>query len=955
MVVNAVDDGTAGSDTFTWAVGPEINSLNPNTVPEGSGSFTLTIDGGGFQVGNTTVTVDGNSVVNLVPTVLSGTELTVNVPATLLQQDGPLAFTVSVPDSSGIPGHYLFSFASPFTITPPSSLVFTYANQMSLEGSSVSVASSNLDPNVGNWTATGLPPGLSINPNNGTIAGTIARTGVGNYTVVVSAVDDTTPGSDTFSWTVGPEITSVSPNTAVEGSGSIVLTINGIDFQPGSTTVTISGNSVVSLLANVVSSTQLTVTAPASVLQQDGPLAVTVAVPDGSGGALNSNVDTFSITPPSSLVFTYANELDSAGSIVSVSSSNTDPNVSNWTATGLPPGLSINPYNGTISGTISLTGEGNYTVVVNANDDGTPGGDTFSWAVTPPNEPPTFALQGNSLTLTTDNGPNLVQQSVSNWAQNISPGPPDQSSETVTFQVSDNNSTLFAVQPAISSDGTLTYTPAAFADGSAIVTVTAMNSGSNNPPNQNTSGSQTFTLNLTPINQQPSFADLGDQTILESGSASPAITTVTGWAESISAGPSYEAWQTLNFVVSNNNPNLFTAAGQPTVSLNGTLSYQQAQYANGSATVTVTLMDNGGTANGGQDAFTETFDLTITPVNQPPSFALNSSLVPVTTLENPAPTVQTVSNLTTNINVGAPNQSSETLTFNVSNNNTILFTEQPTIAPNGTLTYEAAPFASGTATVTVTLQNSGSGMAPNQNTSAAQTFTITLTPVNLPPSFSLNSSLVPITVLESAAPTVQTVAHLATNINVGAPNQSSESLTFNVSDNDPSLFSMQPTISANGTLTYEAAQYANGTATVTVTLQNSGSDVAPNQNTSAAQTFVIDITPVNQPPSFTAGPNQTIFESGSASPPVQTVPNWATNISAGRSQPGVADADLLGLQQQSRPVHGGGPAECFRQRHADVSSRPVRLRQRQRHRDLDGQRRHGQRRSRHLRSANLHH
>ena len=97
-----------------------------------------------------------------------------NVPALVLDQDGPLNVTVTVPDSSGLPGHTLLSNSNVFTISPPSSLVFTYSNQNSLEGSTVTLSSSNTDPNVGNWTATGLPSGLSINPNNGTIAGTIS-------------------------------------------------------------------------------------------------------------------------------------------------------------------------------------------------------------------------------------------------------------------------------------------------------------------------------------------------------------------------------------------------------------------------------------------------------------------------------------------------------------------------------------------------------------------------------------------------------------------------------------------------------------------------------------------------------------------------------------------------------------------------------------------------------------
>ena len=51
--------------------------------------------------------------------------------------------------------------------------------------------------------------------------------------------------------------------------------------------------------------------------------------------------------------------------------------------------------------------------------------------------------------------------------------------------------------------------------------------------------------------------------------------------------------------MTNTNSSLFSV--QPTVSSDGTLTYTPAANANGSATVTVQIHDNGGTANGGVD------------------------------------------------------------------------------------------------------------------------------------------------------------------------------------------------------------------------------------------------------------------------------------------------------------------------------------------------------------------
>ena len=53
----------------------------------------------------------------------------------------------------------------------------------------------------------------------------------------------------------------------------------------------------------------------------------------------------------------------------------------------------------------------------------------------------------------------------------------------------------------------------------------------------------------------------------------------------------------MTFNVTNDNNALFSV--QPAIASNGTLTFTPAPNAFGSATVTVSLSDNGGTANGG--------------------------------------------------------------------------------------------------------------------------------------------------------------------------------------------------------------------------------------------------------------------------------------------------------------------------------------------------------------------
>src|SRR6185369_8612470 len=98
------------------------------------------------------------------------------------------------------------------------------------------------------------------------------------------------------------------------------------------------------------------------------------------------------------------------------------------------------------------------------------------------------------------------------------------------------------------------------------------------------------------VNDAPSFTKGADQTVNEDAGAQ----TVNNWATAISAGPADESGQTLTFQVTNNtNASLFSAG--PAISSGGTLTYTPAANANGSATITINLKDNGGTANGGVD------------------------------------------------------------------------------------------------------------------------------------------------------------------------------------------------------------------------------------------------------------------------------------------------------------------------------------------------------------------
>src|SRR5206468_2251326 len=99
---------------------------------------------------------------------------------------------------------------------------------------------------------------------------------------------------------------------------------------------------------------------------------------------------------------------------------------------------------------------------------------------------------------------------------------------------------------------------------------------------------------------------------------------------------------------------------------NGSLSYTPVANANGTAHITVTVKDGGGVANGGIDAVSHTFTVTVTAVNDPPT--LDAIADPVPILEDAGAQTLTL----TGISAGPANENSQTLTVNAISDNTSL-------------------------------------------------------------------------------------------------------------------------------------------------------------------------------------------------------------------------------------------------------------------------------------------
>lgn len=171
------------------------------------------------------------------------------------------------------------------------------------------------------------------------------------------------------------------------------------------------------------------------------------------------------------------------------------PGTGTLTATQTP-GLYIyrgsQDYNGVATFTYFVTDRG--------DPDGTPGNaktsntSTITITIHPVNDPPTFFKGNDQVIIVTTN-----EQSVPGWAGVIKPGPDtagDEAEQTSDFILSNDNNALFTVQPFITADGTLHYTPAGQM-GIATVTVQLQDGGGLDNGGQDSDAVQTFTITIT--------------------------------------------------------------------------------------------------------------------------------------------------------------------------------------------------------------------------------------------------------------------------------------------------------------------------------------------------------------------------------------------------------------------------------------------------------------------------
>ncbi|MDB6028210.1 MAG: tandem-95 repeat protein, partial [Verrucomicrobiales bacterium] len=703
------------------------------------------------------------------------------------------------------------------------------------------------------------------------------------FTVTITAVNDAP------CFVKGPDISVYEDSggqTFVGWAGSISTGPSDEANQTLSFVVSNNNSNLFSVAPTISTNGTLTFTPTANT---NGSATVTVTLRD-NGGTANGGSDTsatkaflISVTGVNDApIFNAISDLsileDAARQTVTVTGVAPGTNEASQTLmfsasssdTNLISGVSIAYTNGNSTACLRFTpvtnANGTATITLTAQDNGgTSNGGidtftrTFNVVVNAVNDRPTL----NSISdVSVYEGSSLQTISLTG----ITAGPSDEAGQAIVFTAASSNTNLVpspVVTYTSGSSASLAYTPASAETGTATVTVTAQdNGGIANGGTQ--TFTRTFTITVIPINHAPTLDVITNRTVLEdAGTQSIALT-------GISTGLDESGQILTTFAATSSNTNLISSASVSYTNGNSTavLRFTPVANSNGTASITISLQDDGGTANSGSDVTTRSFDVTITAVNDAPDFEGTNVLVRTTTA------AQTVLNWATSMNTGPVNESAQALSFQVSNDNNAMFSVQPTVSTNGTLTF--TPTMDGTANLNVYLQDDGGTANGGTDTTVLKTFTITVAPINIAPSFSMNTNL---TVLEDTG--AQAFVNWATNIIAGPSDESGQALSFVVTNDNNSLFAVQPALSTNGTLTFVPADNAFGAAMVTVLLQDDGGTAYGGSDTSSAQTFLLNITPINDAPSFVKGLDVNLVVTASR---YQEISGWASNISAGSNE-----------------------------------------------------------------------
>ncbi len=615
-----------------------------------------------------------------------------------------------------------------------------------------------------------------------------------------------------------PSISVLTPSTVAATSGTVQVEVGGWDVYPNSSHILPAGITTgsVNVQVNSQGRTRSTVTVPAGELSVVGGYDLYIVTPGGETNALLTVINDKPIIATRQTVIASP---ENAQFTLTVKLTDVDPGIAGLTLT--PP-----TADGTLLQSIAQLGStaeftkyvitpvvdanGSTTLTFSVDDGALSSSTTFSVSIVSVNGAPEFTT-GANVTVNEDSG---VYDAA--FATGIDDGDPE-TTQTLTFDVQNDNNSLFSVQPQISvTTGNLTFVPATNQNGQAIVSVKLQDNGPTGGLNTSSSATQQFVIDVLPVNDAPVIS-----------TSNSVVTTEEDipLTMSVDVADIDTPFNNLILTVTSANQSIVDDGSIVVVtptSANTTIQLTPETNANGLVVLYVSVND-------GEYTRTTSFSVDVQPINDTPLFNTSANI----TVNEDSGVYDAA--FATGIDDGDP-ETTQTLTFDVQNDNNSLFSVQPQISvTTGNLTFVPATNQNGQAIVSVKLQDNGPTGGLNTSSSATQQFVIDVLPVNDAPVISTGNAVV--NTLEDTPLTLSVNLEdidTAFNSLILSATSSNQSL---VADGDLTI--VTPT-SANTRIVLNPGANANGSVDVTVSVFDG--------EYTRVTTFVVNILPVNDAP-----------------------------------------------------------------------------------------------------------
>jgi hypothetical protein len=313
-------------NVYTHGTGETVSGMVLNAAGSFISGVTVNISGGGVSESTTSSTQHGIYAFTGLP---SNTQYTIS--ATYQGQPVSITPTTGQSSSYGSCGNLwaqnlVFGDIATFPqFTPPA------GNYSSAQ--SVTITDATSDSTI-YYTVDGSSPTTSSTKY--TVPITTVSSGNETISAIATAPGYTASGVGSALYTIGnpaPALSSISPTSATAGSGQFTITATGSNFVSGSV-VKWKGSA---LSTTYVSSTQLTATAPASLITTPGTASVTVYTATPGGGT--SSAQTFTINNPVPVLSSINSNSTTAGTgqftLTATGSSFESDSVVKWNGTAL--------------------------------------------------------------------------------------------------------------------------------------------------------------------------------------------------------------------------------------------------------------------------------------------------------------------------------------------------------------------------------------------------------------------------------------------------------------------------------------------------------------------------------------------------------------------------------------------------------------------------------------------